>query len=186
MPAGRGGGVGGGIYTGGMTAQGEQLSGDGAVVPPQPVGTHRYSRMADLGERSVVPALAVLSLIGLVIARIWPVPSVDSGQPTCFLRIMTGLPCPGCGMTRSWVHLAHGDVATAFEYNLFGPIGMAVAAGIVVYTAVAVVRRQPTRRLLDLVPPKPVLALIIVWLVYSAVRMISIAMGQPYFAIVVA
>ncbi|UUZ46457.1 proton-conducting transporter membrane subunit [Janibacter limosus] len=80
---------------------------------------------------------------------------------------------------------AHGDVATAFEYNLFGPPGMAVAAGIVVYTAVALMRRRRPERLLDLVSPKLVLGLVAVWLGYSVVRMVSIGMGQEYFALVV-
>ena len=88
-------------------------------------------------------------------------------------------------MTRSWVHLAHGDVATAFEYNLFGPPGMAVAVGIVAYTAVALVRRRRPERLLDVVSPKLALGLVAMWMGYSVVRMVSIGMGQEYFALVV-
>ncbi|WP_277454808.1 DUF2752 domain-containing protein [Janibacter sp. DB-40] len=137
-------------------------------------------------ERIVVLVIAAVSLVGLGVARLWPVASVDSGEPTCLLRIFTGLPCPGCGMTRSWVHLAHGDVLTAFEYNLFGPIGMAAAAGIVAYVGVALVRRRPPERLLSLVDPKVLLGLITVWLAYSAVRMVSLGVGQDYFALVVA
>lgn len=136
-------------------------------------------------ERVVVLLIAGLSAVGLVVARLWPVGSVDSGTPTCLLRIFTGLPCPGCGMTRAWVHVAHGDVLTAFEYNLFGPIGMAVAAGIVVYVAVALVRRRPPERILSIVDPRILLGLIAVWLAYSAVRMVSIGLGQEHFALVV-
>jgi len=139
-----------------------------------------------LTQRAIVPVLALLSLIGLVTARIWPVQSVDSGQPTCLLRLTTGMPCPGCGMTRSWVHLAHGDVATAFEYNFFGPIGMAMAAGLVVYTVVALVRRRPTDRLFDQLNPKILMVGMGLWLGYSAVRIVSLALGQDYFALVVA
>lgn len=154
-----------------------------ATVPSQ--RRVRLARGAALAPRIVVLGLAALSAAGLVIARLWPVASVDSGPTTCLFRILTGLPCPACGMTRSWVHLAHGDVATAFEYNLFGPPGMAVAAGIVVYTAVALVRRRPPERLLDVVNPKLALGLVVVWLGYSVVRMISLGMGQEYFALVV-
>lgn len=143
------------------------------------------ARGVQFAPRIVVLGIAALSAAGLVIARLWPVASVDSGPTTCLFRILTGLPCPACGMTRSWVHLAHGDVATAFEYNLFGPPGMAVAAGIVVYTAVALVRRRPPERLLDVVNPKLALGLVVVWLGYSVVRMISLGMGQEYFALVV-
>jgi hypothetical protein len=155
--------------------------------PVSPAGRTVYlSKGVRVTERMIVPVLAAISLVGLVVARVWPVPSVDGGQPTCILRILTGMPCPGCGMTRSWVHLAHGDVATAFEYNLFGPIGMAAAAGLVVYTAVSLVRRRPPQRLLDQLNPRILMVLVGVWLAYSAVRIVSLSLGQDYFALVVA
>ena len=149
-------------------------------------GQVHFARGVSIAERTIIPILAVMSLVALVIARVWPVPSVDSGQPTCIMRIATGLPCPGCGMTRSWVHLAHGDVARAFEYNFFGPIGFAMAVVLVVWTAYALLRRIPTSRLLDRVNPRWLVALTVVWLGYSVVRMISLGMGQDYFALVVA
>ena len=152
-----------------------------AVTGDAPAPMTRGSR----GERGVVLGLAAVSAVGLAIARLWPVASVDSGEPTCLLRIFTGLPCPGCGMTRAWVHVAHGDVLTAFQYNLFGPIGMAVAAWIVLYVGVALARRRPPERILSVVDPRIVLGLVLVWLTYSAVRMVSIGMGQDLFALVV-
>lgn len=144
-----------------------------------------FSKGVSLGERIVVLAVATLSLAGLVIARAWPVPSVESGDPTCLVRILFGLPCPGCGMTRAWVHTAHGNLGTAFEYNLFGPVGMAVAAGIVAYVAYALVRRRPPERILTRVDPKWLLALVVVWMGYSVVRIVSLSMGQDYFSLVV-
>jgi len=42
--------------------------------------------------------------------------------PACPLYQMTGLWCPGCGMTRATNALLRGDVAAAFGYNLFFPI----------------------------------------------------------------
>ena len=39
----------------------------------------------------------------------------------CFFHRETGLPCPGCGLTRSWAALVHLDLAAAFRYHLFGP-----------------------------------------------------------------
>lgn len=149
----------------------------------QPV--HLASGVA-LGGRIVVLVLATLSLVGLVVARMWPVPAVESGDPTCLLRILTGLPCPGCGMTRAWVHTAHGNLPTAFEYNLFGPIGLLAAAALVAYVAVALVRRRPPERLLDVINPRWLVVLVGVWMAYSVVRMISLGMGQDYFALVVA
>lgn len=153
-----------------------------------PAGQPRVhlSTRVSLGERAVVLVLAAISLVGLVIARAWPVPSVESGDPTCLMRILFNLPCPGCGMTRAWVHTAHGNLGTAFEYNLFGPIGMAAAAGLVLFTVYSLVRRRPPERLLSMLNPRWLLALIVVWLVYSVIRMISLGIGQDYFGLVLA
>lgn len=155
------------------------------TAPPAERRVH-LARGLSLGQRAIVPILALISFVGLIIARLWPVPSVDGGDPSCIMRLLTGLPCPGCGMTRSWVHLAHGDVVTAFEYNLFGPLAMAAAAGLVVYTVVALVRRQPTERLFDQLNPKILMVLMGLWLSYSVVRMVSLGIGQDYFSLVVA
>lgn len=46
----------------------------------------------------------------------WEIPEI------CIYRNVLGMSCPGCGMTRSWVYLAHGDVGTAFSMNVLGPI----------------------------------------------------------------
>lgn len=39
----------------------------------------------------------------------------------CPLRSLTGIPCPTCGMTRSFVAIAQGNLGQAFHYHLFGP-----------------------------------------------------------------
>jgi hypothetical protein len=40
--------------------------------------------------------------------------------PTCFSREVLGVPCPGCGLTRSFVHLAHGRWAASLEAHRVG------------------------------------------------------------------
>lgn len=37
----------------------------------------------------------------------------------CVFYEVTGLKCPGCGITRMLVALAHGDIAAAFKHNAF-------------------------------------------------------------------
>ncbi len=39
----------------------------------------------------------------------------------CPIRAMTGIPCPGCGLTRSFTAIAMGDLSRAVDYHLFGP-----------------------------------------------------------------
>lgn len=47
----------------------------------------------------------------------------------CVFKNITGLPCPSCGITRSVLCLAHGDVAQALLIN---PLGLLAAVLLVV------------------------------------------------------
>lgn len=41
--------------------------------------------------------------------------------PQCPLFALTGLSCPGCGLTRGFHALFHGDFISAIDYNLLLP-----------------------------------------------------------------
>jgi len=38
----------------------------------------------------------------------------------CMMRRLMGIDCPGCGLTRCFISLAHGDLAAAWSYNPAG------------------------------------------------------------------
>jgi Protein of unknown function (DUF2752) len=42
--------------------------------------------------------------------------------PLCTLKRTCGIDCPGCGLTRSFVALAHGDWEASIRYNAGGPL----------------------------------------------------------------
>ena len=55
-------------------------------------------------------------LAGLALAslfHVW-VPPEDPRFVICLFRRLTGIPCPGCGMTRAFAHLAKGEWAAAW------------------------------------------------------------------------
>lgn len=62
-------------------------------------------------------------LLGICLVASFLVPTAWVAQaPTvCPLRSTTGIPCPGCGLTRSFVATAEGDVVRAFGFHAFGP-----------------------------------------------------------------
>jgi len=60
-----------------------------------------------------------------------------AGPPLCPFRLLTGLPCPGCGLSRSLVSLLHGDLAAAVFFHPLGP----VAAGVLLALAIIELRR---------------------------------------------
>lgn len=54
----------------------------------------------------------------------------DAGGPLlCPYRALTGLACPGCGLTRATHYLLRGDVATAWVHNPLLFLGVPLALG---------------------------------------------------------
>jgi len=83
-------------------------------------------------EHLYILALSAAAVFGSFLLDLSPtgtpyivVPWFDSPlylSETCFSRHFFGISCPGCGLTRSFVAMAHGHIQTAFEHNLMGPI----------------------------------------------------------------
>lgn len=46
----------------------------------------------------------------------------------CSIKGFTGVPCPGCGMTRAYLLLLKGNLAGAFYYHPLFPLPAAVAS----------------------------------------------------------
>lgn len=71
-------------------------------------------------ERTLAAAGA--SGMALGAGAIWYFDPARSGfLPVCPLYSMTGFACPGCGLTRGFHALLHGDVLTALDYNALLP-----------------------------------------------------------------
>lgn len=56
--------------------------------------------------------------VGLTIAYLFQ-PTEASFYPRCVFHLLTGLHCPGCGMTRALHAILHGEWRQAVAYNLF-------------------------------------------------------------------
>jgi len=67
---------------------------------------------------------AAIGLLSLAAARFLPVLSLPL---VCPARVLTGLPCPTCGMTHAFVALAHGDVGAAVSASPAGALLAALA-----------------------------------------------------------
>jgi hypothetical protein len=74
-------------------------------------------------------ALWLAICVGIVALSLLLSPSTEAVSlfgfdvPTlCTFRRLTGMGCPGCGLTRSFVFLAHGQLAEAFRLNPLGPV----------------------------------------------------------------
>ena len=87
----------------------------------------RSAEMASTGASShLVVLVACLGILAAAAAlepaeshlRLGPIT-----LPTlCTLRLTTGIPCPGCGLSRSFVAAAHGEWRHSLEYHRLGPL----------------------------------------------------------------
>lgn len=59
---------------------------------------------------------------------------------TCVSRYVFGLPCPGCGLTRSFVSLAHGDFVDSLRFNPAGVLLFALIALQIPFRAIQIWR----------------------------------------------
>jgi hypothetical protein len=51
----------------------------------------------------------------------------------CITRTFLGIPCPGCGLIRSFVAVAHGNFPDAFRHNPMGPLLFALCLFYIFY-----------------------------------------------------
>lgn len=82
-------------------------------------------------EHALILGLCLCCIVGASLlhgspdGRVWlPVTFIHSEVPlpdVCWSRRLLGVSCPGCGLTRSFVAMAHGRFGQALDFNLMGP-----------------------------------------------------------------
>lgn len=107
-------------------------------------------------------AMLVMSVFVLVMAGLLHVTlseEVELGGPTgyklpsmCMFRSLLHWPCPGCGLTRSFVHLMHGQWQSAWQMHRLGWLFLVAVMAQIPYRLAAL--RFPDRHVLGLVFPK--------------------------------
>jgi hypothetical protein len=95
---------------------------------------------------------ALLGLTAVFVAAAWWEPAAESGVILCPFRALTHHPCPGCGMTRAFCALAHGEFWRAVTLNPFSPLLFLAALVAWARAAAAVFRLGRLRRALDRLP----------------------------------
>lgn len=94
-------------------------------LPGPPALTRTWVRMLLI--------LVGLGWVGIFAIAFWLNPYQDGrplmeathrqlGLPACNFKVLTGVPCPSCGMTTSFALLMHGDVANSLRANFAGAL----------------------------------------------------------------
>jgi hypothetical protein len=78
-------------------------------------------------DRQVAVLWAICAAGCVALRPVWL--AIPALFPPCAWHRWTGLPCPGCGATRSILRLLHGDVVAGFALN---PLAAAAASAFVV------------------------------------------------------
>jgi hypothetical protein len=119
---------------------------------------------------SSADVVAVGGVVGIGAAFALSPHHIEDGPVICPFRALTGLPCPGCGLTRSWVYAAHGWWRESFASHPFGLLVVAVVLALAVAVVVRRLRREPPPSLDRWLKHPVALTVAGVWLVWAVVR----------------
>ena len=114
--------------------------GRGDQRPPQHLEALGRIQLATIGRagerRSRVASLLPAALSGYLFVKGFhpALPGIS-----CPLRALTGLPCPGCFLTRAVAASLHGDLATAVYWH---PIGPVAAVLLIVWSVVSIRQKR--------------------------------------------
>jgi len=143
---------------------------DAFVAPPPDRVTAFLLRLAARAPRWLAPT-AILACFAGATGYVLLSDPTDGGAdavPTCIVRLTTGFDCPGCGGTRAFFYLLHGNVPAAARHHLL----FVFALPFLVYMYVAWAGRRLFGRTLPALRPGPgaIGVFLGAWLVFSVVR----------------
>ncbi|MFH0800732.1 MAG: DUF2752 domain-containing protein [Pseudomonadota bacterium] len=88
----------------------------------------------------ILAGASALFVVAYLFPRIPVLPKID----LCAARHFLGVPCPGCGLTRSFVAFVHGNLRASIDVH---PLGAVIAVWLIYMmgrsVAAAIMRRRP-------------------------------------------
>jgi hypothetical protein len=96
-----------------------------AGLTPDTVGSGDPSTSSEEKRSRRLAAMVFIALTSLFLTSFFYTASAVNadGQyfTICGFKVLTGLPCPGCGLTHSFCAIGDGDLRSAFSFNAIGP-----------------------------------------------------------------
>lgn len=128
--------------------------------------------------------LALLTLLGLTAVFSVSVllkPSPVDYFTVCGFKNLTGLPCPGCGLTHSFCALTRGSIGDAFGFNLLGPLLYVVLVLVWIRSACVLSNKEKAVQAFQRIAERfnVVRAFAYGFLVYGAARIVYLVCFQP-------
>jgi hypothetical protein len=113
-----------------------------------PVLTPKVPRPSDVGLHWAMLTLCSMVIVASLVLRVdgstqVMLPGTDIALPgLCWFRRLLNINCPGCGLTRSFISVAHGRLSDAWYYNPVGPMLFAVVVSQLPYHGVQLWRQR--------------------------------------------
>lgn len=113
------------------------------------------------------------ALLASAVALLSLLPPDGLPLPSCLFHELTGHSCFTCGLTRSLMAAARGNLSASLEYHLMGPVLLlGLLAAVVFLTAEALTGKQWPAASSGKPLRAAVLLLAIVWILYGGLRLV--------------
>lgn len=120
-----------------------------------------------MGSR-ILSAFGVTTVVAGVFSVAYFNPTSAGFFPACPFHAMTGLNCPGCGLTRGFHALFRGDILGALQFNLLIPFFSLFFGFLTVSMFLYAVRNRGLS--FQRIPPWTVYAFLVFTLIFAFVR----------------
>lgn len=67
---------------------------------------------------------------------------LETDQSLCPFKMLTGFPCPGCGITKSLVYFYEGDIYKSLSFHLLGPFVIAFCVITIVLLSIELITKK--------------------------------------------
>lgn len=129
------------------------------------------------------PACKMIGSLSATLLTVSTLMSVNHHEgPSCVFRRAFHIPCPGCGLTRSFAALWHGNLSASFHFHPLGlPLFalMAMGAGVWLFrNATPGMRRVAEQWENEMVQPRVWMTLLAIWLGVWVARLVWAKAGN--------
>ena len=95
-------------------------------------------------------------------------PTTAGFFPPCPFLAMTGFACPGCGLTRGFHALFHGDIFTAISFNALIPIYVFAFLFLIISLLSIIVRGRSLK--FNILTPVPLMSFLVIAVIFGVLR----------------
>ena len=144
------------------------------VAPPNAFNRF-FLALYEKSPRWMAPAAVLVCFLSAA-ALVWVINPTDSGAnsgPTCIIKMTTGFDCPGCGGTRAFYYLMHGNIPEAARHHAMAVFAAPFLVWLYVAWAVKMVwgKQIPVPN----ISAKTISFFIAAWAVFMVIRNIPVA-----------